>query len=69
MPEYIRKATPEQETTRLEHYKEMLLADMERTLQRADRLARQIEDVDQAIEDEKPYPILPEEDKWVRGTE
>ena len=69
MAEYIRRATPEDEVSRLEHYKEMLLADMERTLQRADSLARQIEDVDQAIEDEKPYPILSEEEKWVRGTE
>lgn len=69
MPEYIRKATPEDSIKRLEGYKEMLLADMERTLQRADRLARQIEDVDRAIEDEKPYPILSEEDKYVRGTE
>ena len=69
MAEYIRRATPEDEVSGLEHYKEMLLADMERTLQRADRLARQIEDVDRAIEDEKPYPILSEEEKYVRGTE
>lgn len=69
MSEYLRRATPEDEVARLEHYKEMLLDDMERTLQRADRLARQIEDVDRAIEDEKPYPILSEEDKYVRGTE
>lgn len=69
MAEYIRRATPEDEVARLEGYKEVLMMQLQSTLERADRLARQIEDVDRAIEDEKPYPILSEEEKWVRGTE
>lgn len=71
MPEYLRRATPEDgAVTRLEGYKEMLLDHLERTLQQADRLARQIEDIDRTIEDEKASQVeYSEEDKYVRGTE
>ena len=69
MPEYIRRATPEDSIKRLEGYKEMLLADMERTLQRADRIAREIEDVDQAIGEESSIVDSFDDERFVRGTE
>lgn len=67
----MRRATPEDSAvTRLEGYKEMLLEHLERTLQQADRLARQIEDVDQTIADEKASQVeYSEEETIIRGTE
>lgn len=53
---YERLVTPEDEVRRLETYRSFLEGRLEETLQQADRLVRQIEDVDQAIVDEKSQP-------------
>jgi len=67
--EYIRKATPEDEVARLEGYKAMLLEHLEETLQQADRLARQIDEVDQAIGEESSIVDSFDDERFVRGTE
>jgi len=67
--EYIRRATPEDEVARLEGYKEVLMMQLQSTLERADRLARQIDEVDQAIGEESSIVDSFDDERFVRGTE
>lgn len=70
MAEYIRKAEADDTSVeRLEAYKEMLLTRMDSLMQNVERLALQVEQIDQAIAGEQANVPLTEEEQFVRGTE
>lgn len=71
MAEYIRKKAEADDTSveRLEAYKEMLLTRMDSLMADVERIALQVEQIDQAIADEQASIPLTEEEQFVRGTE